>query len=68
MNTGYSKPEVEKPKLTKTGQRTMLHLEARSHANVLEELATTFRAMFASADKIPGAMEKGARLLRELTK
>jgi hypothetical protein len=66
MNYGYSKPEIEKPKPTKAERRTILHLEARSHANTLEALAGDHRRINANGT-IPDAMEKAAKFLRALT-
>lgn len=65
MNTGYSKPEVEKPKLSKKEQRTMLHLEARSFANTLDELARAHQSINPGAP-IVGTLEKAAKFLRVL--
>lgn len=67
MNYGSTKPEVEKPKPTAAERRTMLHLEARSHANTLDALASAYREIYPGSD-IPLTIEKAAKFLRELTK
>lgn len=67
MDSWSTSREVEKPKLTKTQQRTMMIIEARSHANTLEELARVYRTIHQN-ESIPVAMEKAARFIRELTK
>lgn len=71
MNYGYTKPEVEKPKPTKKELRTMMHIEARSHANTLDDLAAGYRLVHGGSYMsmtLPDAMEKAAKFLRELTK
>jgi hypothetical protein len=60
--------EVEKPKRTKAELRTMFIIEARSHANTLDELAAAHRMIHRHNDTIPLAMEKAAKFIRELTK
>jgi hypothetical protein len=45
----------------------MMIIEARSHANTLEELARVYRTIHQN-ESIPVAMEKAARFIRELTK
>jgi hypothetical protein len=59
--------EVEKPK-TKTELKTMMKLEARSHANTCEELAAKVRGFDGRTDTpVTIALDQAARFLRRLT-
>lgn len=69
MNSWPTSREVEKPKRTKAELRTMFIIEARSHANTLDELAAAHRMIYpAHSETLPAALEKAAKFIRELTK
>lgn len=67
MDVYSSRREVEKPKRTKTELRTIMRIEARSHANTMEALADALELGAGRETPACDALRKGARFLRHLT-